>query len=447
MTRSDDRYESYKKKVEEAHADGEISDRDFRLIEEFREYDIGDNSPSTVANHIHHLHLTTKRSDKPLAEMDADDLNSLLSEFRTGVHPDVEDSGLVVKNYQSALRKFYRFHDDLGVDDERDIDAEDPEYDGRDLTPEDVLYKEDVDKLFAATRRRSIRDLAVLAVMLSTGLRADAVRTLRLRHVETDGPAMEITLNEEGGDLKGASGSRALLWGKHYLRPWYEDHPHSGDPGAPLFPAKKRGQRHHTDHPEWTKKPIAYSTLRKMVNNRADDAGLEDLYPHKFRYSALTRMAADPDLSQQQIKQIAGWSRDSSQFDKYVQLADQIATDSVREAKGVPTSDSGTPVVGRPSLDRCPQCNDQLREGAERCPTCQTALTHSEAESEENIQTISGVEHAEHDNKLAARVVRGIAEQAMSGAEPGSELFEFGENLMEAKDDISDDIGTENPEE
>jgi hypothetical protein len=84
-------------------------------------------------------------------------------------------------------------------------------------------------------------------------------------------------------------------------------------------------------------------------------------------------------LSEQQIKNIVGWAPDSSQFATYVTLADDLSNDSIRKQLGLPTTEQNV-VIGRPSLEECPNCGDKLPEGAERCITCQTALTHGAAE-------------------------------------------------------------------
>jgi len=84
-------------------------------------------------------------------------------------------------------------------------------------------------------------------------------------------------------------------------------------------------------------------------------------------------------LSEQQIKNIVGWAPDSSQFGTYVTLADDLTNDSIREQLGLPTTEQNV-VIGRPTLEECPNCGDKLPEGAERCITCQTALTHGAAE-------------------------------------------------------------------
>lgn len=364
--------------LETAVNEGEVSERDFELIDEFSAYDLGQNAERTVSNHILMLRKTAERADDELAEMDAEQICNLLRRFQAGIHPDVKDGGVVIKNYVSALRKFYRFHNDLAVSNDRDIDI-DSDYSGRDLSPSDLLYVDEVEDLLQAARRRNIRDMAAIAMMLATGQRIDAVRTLRLKHLHVDDSTMEVELNEKEGNLKGASGARPLLWAKHYVRPWYEAHPHRGNPEAALFPPEQFGKNLRDGDPEHRSKVMSDRGFRRMVRKAGEEAGLEkNLYPHLLRHCAITRMVAE-GLSEQQIKNIAGWHGDSSQFETYVNLHENAALDSVRESLDYPVSESGPPVIGRPSLDECPSCKDSLPAGTERCPTCQTALTSKEA--------------------------------------------------------------------
>lgn len=88
----------------------------------------------------------------------------------------MKDDGQIVKNYVSALRKFYRCHDDLPADDD-EIGIEE-DYNGRELSPDDVLYAPEIDDLLEAAQRENIRDMAAIAITLAVGLRVDAVRTL-----------------------------------------------------------------------------------------------------------------------------------------------------------------------------------------------------------------------------------------------------------------------------
>lgn len=385
---------------------GVLTDTDADAIQEFMEYDVGENKPGTVASHLTSLRSVARRADFELTDADTDALLDLLRSFKSGTHPDVKDGGIIVNNYVSALRVFYRHHD-LGID-HRDIEI-DEDYNGRELSADDLLYKDEIDAFFEAAQRASVRDLAFIALTLATGQRVDAVRTLRRKHVTVDGPTMEVKLNVEEGDLKGAKGAKPLLWAKHYVRPWYESHPHKGNPDAALFPATENDPT-AGDSGTWKTEPMSQSAVRYIVETRAADAGIEkDVYPHLLRHCAITRMAAQGDLSEQQIKNIVGWGGDSSQFGTYVTLADEIATDSIRESLGVPTSDSGAPVVGRPSLETCPNCGDELPDGTERCRTCKTPMTQAEAQRQEkggsdDLEELTQLLDDASDDELGAAV-------------------------------------------
>jgi integrase len=353
---------------------GGISEADRELIENYVEWIDGQKAETTVGNHAFHLRKFAYRSSVSLSDATLSDLNDTLDAMKGGTHPDVKDGGIGVGNYQATLRVFYRYHDHLGVEAE-EIDIERSR--GRDLTPDDLLYQDEVDDLLHACFENA-RDRAFIALALATGQRLDALRTLRLKHIERGANGtMNIRLNEQEGALKGASGSKPLLWSKQYVREWVENHPYKGQDEAALFCVLDNAvlRRDEVEPAE----PMDDSAFRRILDNRAAKAGIQKkVYPHLLRHCAITRMSLE-GLSEQQIKNIVGWSADSSQFATYVTLADELSNDSVRNQLGYP--DSGNDViVGRPTLEECPNCGDRLPGGAERCLTCQTALTHQAAE-------------------------------------------------------------------
>lgn len=361
---------------EEAEA-GDIDERDKDLIEEYLTWIDGQKAETTVGNHAFYLRKMSYRSSVPLCEATVDGLSDCLDEMKGGTHPDVKDEGIGVSNYQGTLRVFYRYHDHLGVDPEH-IDIERTE--GRQLKPRDLLYQDEVDDLLHACFE-NVRDRAFIAVGLATGQRLDAIRTLRMKHVEMgDNGTMEIVLNEEEGDLKGASGAKPLLWSKQYLREWVENHPYKDNPDAAVFcTTEKAVLAREAVEPA---QPMDDSAFHGILKKRAQKAGIEkNVYPHLLRHCAVTRMVLE-GLSEQQIKKIVGWSPDSSEFVTYVHLADELSNDSVRRQLGYPDSGSEV-IVGRPSLDECPTCGDRMPEGTERCQTCSAPMTQEEAERQE----------------------------------------------------------------
>lgn len=372
----DDRMAQTHERLENAVSDGPLTERDKGLITQFIDHQKANNrTQGTIYVNVDHLVRFAERAGSSLCELTERDIQETLDAMGSGSHPDVKDDGIGLKNYQNPLRLFYEFHADLGVRKDS-IDLDQP--DGRSLEPEDLLYEEEVDALLNACQRANIRDMAFVALTLATGQRIDAIRTLRLKHVKDEGRTMEIQLNTEEGALKGASGSKPLLWAKHYVRPWVRSHPHKGNPDAALFcPNTAQGNGASPDPTE----PMHQETFRKNLHRRAEDAGIEKrVYPHLLRHCAITRMVQE-GLTEQQIKQIVGWNLDSSQFSTYANLADELSNDSIREQLGMPTTGEKT-WVGRPSLNQCPECGDMTGD-AERCPTCQTAFTHKEAQEGE----------------------------------------------------------------
>lgn len=363
-----DRVKEAVNRLDRAVEEGRIEQEDHERIHDLLEYEAlvaknGDGKANTtLQNRTQTLYKTADRGETPLVEHDTDSLERLLADFKSGRHPDVKDGGIGVSNYQKALRVFYRRHNDLGITPE---DIEIDKSGGRDLEPEDLLYRDEVDDIFSQTR--DLRDRALFALMLATGQRNDAVRTLRIKHVEKSARTMTVRLNDTEGALKGASGTVPLLWSKHYVREWYEDHPYRDDPEAALFPPAKGAVPE-----EERRDPINSDGVTKAVRRMAKRAGIEKrVYPHLLRASAITRMAAK-GVTEQRIKQIAGWSRDSSQFETYVALADDINNDRIRDEMGYATSDDDQPVIGRPTLEMCPNtgCGDPIPEGRDVCPTC-----------------------------------------------------------------------------
>jgi integrase/recombinase XerD len=413
------------KRLDRATAYGEITTEDHERIHELLEYEAlvaknGDGKAnSTLKNRTQTLYLTAKRCETPLVDHTQESIERHLADLKSGRHPDVKQGGIGVSNYQKAYRVFYRRHDDLAITPEEiDIDN----YEGRNLSPPDLLYRDDVDAILSQTR--DLRDRALFALMLATGQRLDAVRTLRIKHVEADGRTMTVRLNDTEGALKGASGTVPLLWSKHYVRSWYDSHPFQDDPDAALFPPAKGAVAE-----EERQDPVNSDAVTKAIGRMADRAGIEKrVYPHLLRASAITRMAAK-GVSEQRIKQIAGWSRDSSQFSTYVALADDINNDAAREELGYATSDQDPPVIGRPTLEACPNtgCGDPIPEGRDVCPTCGfdlSAPTDTEEPDPDADAVITAEEHGRHDAELLTDFAQSLGAwmkheaEADDGADP-----------------------------
>lgn len=361
--------------LQESKESGEISTSDATAIEELVEHEcrkIEEEGLSayTVRNHVRNLRLWAIRCESGLVEATEDDITACLESMRSGTHPDVKEEGINIGNYQTALRVFYRFHDSTAIDPDSHNSHGDPlkiePHEGRQLDPDDLLYQADVDALLSTCSQSSYREAMFVAVGLATGQRIDALRTLRLRHVTRTGPTMQISLNTEEGALKGASGTKPLLWAKYWAEPWLESHPYKENPDAAVFCPFPDNSRNggETD-------PLTGETLRTHLSQLATEAGIEtDVYPHLLRHTAITRMVQE-GLSEQQIKQLVGWNRERGRFEKYVTLADKANNESIRQALALPIGEESI-VIGKPTLKKCQTetCGEEYPSGRAQCQVC-----------------------------------------------------------------------------
>lgn len=133
-----------------------------------------------------------------------------------------------------------------------------------------------------------------------------------------------------------------------------------------------------------------------------------------------------------------GWSPDSSQFKTYAHLADELSNDSLRKELGLPTSDTEQVVIGKPTLDRCPECSDELPEGSERCLSCDAPLTHKDAVEQELQEELEdrAFEHARQAEPGSdeAAVVAQFREAVKKNPEVAAEVVEVAAEVLEDND-------------
>ena len=109
-----------------------------------------------------------------------------------------------------------------------------------------------------------------------------------------------------------------------YFVSYYDNHPYHDDPDAALFCPKPDAPLPDDRDPRG---PIHYQTIRNRLHRIGEKAGIEPekkVYPHLLRHTAITRMVLE-GLNEQKIKKVVGWAPDSSQFETYVSLADDLS--------------------------------------------------------------------------------------------------------------------------
>ena len=263
-------------------------------------------SPLTIASYTVDLGKWIERTgDRDTSSITASDVSAYLAWLRTAYQPqrlngkDHPLSPKTIRNVYVAISSFFRWA-------ERELSIPFPLREVRlprmpktavpEFTREEVLamikactYSRQATTLlrhaFIMRRPAASRDVAILLMLLDTGMRASEVCSLTIGNVDLKTGKVEIRQGPQGG-AKGGKGrtvymgrtSRRALW--LYLSK-RED---GREPDAPLFVA--RGRR-----------PLSRGTLRLMVTRMGQKAGVQKAYPHKFRHTfAITYLRSGGDV-------------------------------------------------------------------------------------------------------------------------------------------------------
>lgn len=322
--------------------------------------------PATLKYWVVYLKRIAERMDVPLTEATAEDVNDLMTTMRKGDHPAVKDSGLAnnsIRNYQGVARRFYRYHD-FGPDPEEIamISGDDTHVDDRDM-----LTPEEIDRIRNAADHP--RDLAIFDLLLYTGQRNTAIRSLRIRDVDVEEGV--YYLNEDADGLKGADENgkkRPLLGAVGSIREWLRYHPDSENPDAYLITGKPR----YSDVD--SEKMVSRNTINYALKGNGQSDGLKQkaeidkpLSAHKVRHNFVTIAKREYEVSDATIKWLIGHSPDSQVMETtYAHLSDE---DRIREAEvgaGVREPDEENKSL---SPDIC-HCGEPLPPDARACPRC-----------------------------------------------------------------------------
>lgn len=304
----------------------------------------------TATNHLYPLRCAHERG-LDLLGADAETVNTFMRELVT--EPEHRRTDLVDydgfiqkgtgKNWQDALRGFYRFCTEPGVADDRpDVAVEWPANDiirfTEKSTPKhdegDMPEQADLDAMREAclAGQNTRRDRAFVELVAGTGQRVTALVTLRVGDVYLDGDTPHILLNPaiDGDGDKGAIQNtgrwKPIVTDTAPIRQWIKNHPLK-DPearaeyGAPddfeecyLFVGSLR--QNSTDASEhW-----GDEAARKMLDRRKADtatlSGVETVdipvNPHNWRHYAYTKSLELPNIDESDRRDVFGWKPGSN---------------------------------------------------------------------------------------------------------------------------------------
>ncbi|MFB6255565.1 MAG: tyrosine-type recombinase/integrase [Haloplanus sp.] len=410
MTTPRENLREAKRTLQRAAERGDVSDADADRIEElcaaFDPDDMTTSLPSdgehvedtkpkkrnTIRGWMQYLKRTAERLDRgdhdsTLSDADADTINQLMTDMRAGNHPDVKDDGLSnnsIRNYQAAVRRFYRYHTDLGVDadDIVLISGDDTHVDDRDM-----LTKDEIDAIRSAAEHP--RDLAIFDLLLYTGQRNTAIRSLRIKDIDLDEGVYYLNTDAEG--LKGADENgkkRPLLGAVGSIREWLRYHPAPDNPDAYLITQKPRYR--NTDGTEM----VSRNTLNYAMQQLKEKAEVDKpLNPHSIRHNFVTIAKREYKMDDATVKHLIGHSPDSDVMETtYSHLSDEDHIRAAEEAAGIRDPEPQSSL----SPDIC-HCGEPLPDAAAACPRCGTVYRPDAQAAKEQIQDDLKRSYAETD--------------------------------------------------
>jgi len=366
--------------------------------------------PLTLANWMRQLKEAAK--EIRLTDSDKDTVNK----YTESLLKEKDLASGTVRGYQSVLRVFYNYHDDLGIS---RTDVHRVQQKDTSVKPADMLTEDEIHELRQATDHA--RDLAMFDMLLYTGQRSAALTTLRIKDVDFD--TGRFKLNEDADGLKGANDHirwRSLLLAESSLQDWINKYHPDPKPDHYVFTAK--GIYNSAD-PET---PLTRGTPQGLMDNLKERTEIDKpLHPHMLRHNFVNLAINRYDMDPHYVKLHIGHSPDSRVMETtYQHLTDDDVSRAAEEAFGIRKEKEESPLTPA----RCPRCSEPLPDTAKACAACGLMITpdavsaketleEREKEAKDDAETLEDYKDAdaianaiEDDPKLAAQLMDKLSE-------------------------------------
>lgn len=337
------------KRLDKIYLDGSKPEENYQLVKRYlRIIKSETSSEATYRNHCIGLTIFGNWCDKKFSELNENDIYDYFDYLETytyereGKAKHYSESSIYF--YKMTLRKFLRI-----IEKEDLSELIKCKNSATKKLPEDILSKEDVNKLLNAAQ--TPRDKAIIATFYESGARKGELLSVRLKHIVFDENGCIVTLP---GGKTGARRIR-LVFAASYLRQWIEGHPTKDNRESYLFVSSR------DSHPV-----ISLSALKEDLNRIAERAGVKKrVNPHAFRHARATHLAEH--LTEQQMKNYLGWTESSSMASIYVHLSGKDMDNAILKMNGVITDETHADGL---RVGRCPRCKELNSETAMYCGRC-----------------------------------------------------------------------------
>lgn len=367
----------YRARIEKVLNDDVLSDRHAETLSQYRTFLANqDHKPGSIYNALNLLRdLADHLASTPFGDADKASLDAFVDKMRDRYAKST------LQSHGANLRSFYRWlvHGTHDADDPDMVD--DYRFQRPDRLPRNIPDLEDV--VATARAGEHVRDRAIVMTLASTGLRASELAGLKIRDVDRDAYGFRLHVRGKGDKERKVR----VTDGTPDLKDWWNEHPWTDDPDAPLFPSLR-----HKTQPRHLSGKSVYKVVKKLSRWALGEA--EAFGPHKLRHFDATRMARH--LTEPVLRERYGWAPGSDTPKIYTHLSGRDTDDEVLTTMGYEAESSGNEPPRPPA---CPSCETLVSHTRDYCPSCRHPV--SEAGAAEMVASDrKGVDQAEMEQVL-----------------------------------------------
>jgi integrase len=342
------------------------------LIEFKRALELQQLGKKTINLHLFKAYQILKHYGKPAAEITRTEIQDYIIKRRETKAQWTTNGDII------SLRKFFGWLKP-GNDLFDGIKVKKPK---NYLPVEQLLTPDDVKKLISVCK--SQRDRAIIMILWDSACRLNEVLSRNINHYQPD---------EHGATMivSGKTGMRKvrLIDSLPDVRLWLNQHPLKNKPDAPLFVTERRYD--HKEGKVQEERRVDERTVQNMLKTVSKLAGInKNVYPHALRHGKLT-MLVRQGFMEMELREIAGWGRESNMPATYVHLAGAGVDKKILIKNGLITDDEEL-IFKTLKPGKCPRCSTDNSVDAKYCSICGLILDQNVAKDiNEKTKAIPGL--------------------------------------------------------
>jgi integrase len=236
--------------------------------------------------------------------------------------------------------------------------------------PKDLLTEEEIEKMVNISTHS--RDKAITSILYESALRMGEFRSLKIKDFIFDNYGAKIQVSGKTGDRL-----VRIVKSTPYLKQWLNEHPKKDNDAFVWINISKHQQAKFLEL-------MTKNGIRTLLQRQARLSNVnKKIYPHLLRHSRLTVLANK--LTEAQLREFAGWEKDSMMAERYVHLSSRDIDDAVLKAEGrIKVKEETT----KPKTVFCYKCKTENPKENKYCYNCYNPLDIAEVKKVEAMKEI-----------------------------------------------------------